>query len=137
MALSSEVIDVIRDEIGVDTDFVNNDSELSGAPAGTLGSLESIYTSDTRGNGHVLVTALIVWRRRLHSLQARSFDASVDGTLLARNQRIKFIERRIKELELLVDTSLAGKNMATQGSTRYQEFVSGGSVSGTLYGGEF
>lgn len=111
MALAQEIIDLIRDEIGNDQDFVDNDSELPGGSE-VLGSLESIYTTESRGNSNVLITALICWRRRLHSLQARSFDLSTDGALYARNQRIKYIQRRIKELELLVDTTQTGRNMS-------------------------
>jgi hypothetical protein len=110
MALAQEVIDLIRDEIGNDTDFVDNDAEL-GANPGALGSLEGIYTSEARGNSNPLVTALIVWRRRMNSLQARSFDVSTDGTLYARNQRVKFIQQKISRLELLVDTTHKGHNM--------------------------
>lgn len=121
MALDPTIIALIRDEIGMDTDFVDNDADLPG-PAGTLGSLESVYAAEDRGNGSVIITALIVWRRRLHSLQGRSFDVSTDGALYARNQRIRFIERRIKELELIVEASVRGSNMEVQPV----EFGSGG-----------
>lgn len=97
MALSVTIVNQIRDEIGEDTDY--NDSEL-----------EDIYIDVNRGNYSVLNTALIVWRRRLHNLQARSFDVSTEGALLSRNQRIRFIERRIKELEFATDGTIKGDN---------------------------
>lgn len=109
MALSSAIIDQIRDEIGNDDDFVDNDTDLPGESY-TLGSLEGVYTSTSRGNEDVLRTALICWRRRLGNLQARSFDMTTEGSLYARSQRVRFIERRIKELELLVDTTHKGRN---------------------------
>lgn len=110
MALTQDIIDSIRDEIGDDDDFVNNDADLPG-PSYSLGSLEGIYSSTSRGNEDVLRTALICWRRRLHSLQARSFDMTTEGSLFSRNQRIKFLERRVKELELLVDDTHRGLNL--------------------------
>ena len=99
MALSVSLIRLIRDEIGADTDIT--DSEL-----------EEIYTDDARGNGSVLVTALICWKRRLMNLQAKSFDVSTSGSLLARSQRIRFIAGQITRLENLVDRTNRGENMA-------------------------
>lgn len=100
MALDPLIIDQIRDEIG-------NDAETDIADDDTL---EAIFNDEDRGNSSVLTTALIVWRRRLHNLQSRSFDVATEGSLLSRNQRIRFIERRIKELENIADESLKGRN---------------------------
>jgi hypothetical protein len=117
MALDQAVVDLIRDEIGNETDFADNESELTGEP-GELGSLESIYEDASRGDSNPLRTALIVWRRRLWSLQNRSFDLTTEGTLLNRRQRVAYVERRIKELELLVDRTNKGENWTvTQGLT--------------------
>lgn len=110
MALSNQIIALIRDEIGNDTDF--SDEIPHASPQ--LDSLENIYVDEERGNGNVLRTALICWRRRLGSLQARSFDVTTEGSLLSRSQRIRFIEREIKKLELLVDTTHTGRNMEVQ-----------------------
>lgn len=98
MALATTILNQIRDEIGEDTDFSDAD-------------LEVIYLDENRGNYSTLNTALVVWRRRLTNLQTRSFDVTTEGTLLARNQRIRFMERRIKELELVTDDTLKGENM--------------------------
>lgn len=112
MALSSQVVAAIRDEIGNDPDFANDTTDFD--PAIHLDSLENIYTDTARGNGNVLRTALICWRRRLNSLQSRSFDLTTEGSLLNRNQRIRFIERQIKKLEILVDETYENRNMAIQ-----------------------
>lgn len=108
MALAQTIIDQIRDEIGDDLDVAD---EALGEPA-PLGDLETIYTDENRGNSSVLRTALIVWKKRLAKMQSRSFDATAGGRLLARSQRIRFLQRRVKELELLVDYSLVGINQS-------------------------
>ena len=107
MALDQTIIDQIRDEIGPDLDV--SDEVLSPNPA-PLGDLETIYTDANRGNSSTLRTALIVWKRRLAAMQARSFDATAGGRLMARSQRIRFLQRRVKELEILVDYTLKGVN---------------------------
>jgi hypothetical protein len=112
MALNPAIVELIRDEIGGDADFADD----SPTGAGQLGNLEDIYTDSERGNSNVLRTALICWRRRLFNLQSRSFDIVTEGSLMSRSQRIKFLERRIKDLELLVDTTLKGKNMTVVSS---------------------
>jgi len=108
MALAVGTIALIRDEIGNDTDFADAD------PAGTdqLDSLENIYSDSNRGDSNILRTALICWRRRLFNLQERSFDIITEGSLLSRSQRIKFLERKIMKLEVLVDTTQKGKSMS-------------------------
>lgn len=107
MTLDPLIVDLIRDEIGNDTDFNDNDPHTPPQ----LESLEKIYDDPNRGNSNVLRTALICWRRRLNSLQERSFDIITEGSLLSRSQRIKFLERKILKLETLVDTTQKGKNM--------------------------
>ena len=108
MALAAGTIALIRDEIGNDTDFSDDDP----AGADQLDSLENIYSDSNRGNSNILRTALICWRRRLFNLQERSFDIITEGSLLSRSQRIKFLERKILKLEVLVDTTQKGKNMS-------------------------
>ena len=107
MSLSDQVIALIRDEIGDDADFADDSPHDS---ATQLDSLENIYTDSERGASNVLRTALICYRRRLHHLQARSFDITTEGTLLNRRQRVKFMELRIKELSALVDTTYRSHN---------------------------
>jgi len=107
MVLNPLTVDLIRDEIGNDADF--SDDIPHASPQ--LDSLENIYNNTNRGNSNVLRTALICWRRRLNSLQERSFDVITEGSLLSRSQRIKFLERKILKLETLVDTTQKGKNM--------------------------
>lgn len=106
MALSAQIIALIRDEIGNDDDFSDNSPHT----APQLDSLENVYVDTERGNFSILRTALICWRRRLHNLQARSFDVSTEGTLLNRNQRIRFMERQISKLQALVDSTYKGYN---------------------------
>lgn len=108
MALSAAIIDLIRDEIGPDTDFVNNTSELGGNP-NALAALEDIYIDTNRGNYSVLRTALICWRRRLAAMQARSFDATTEGSLMNRSQRVRFLKSQVMKYELLVDTTARGR----------------------------
>lgn len=104
MALEADILEQIRDEIGPDTDVTDT------TPAGPLGDLETIYTSVDRGNYSTLRTALIVWKRRLAAYQTRSHDATAGGSLMARSQRARFLQRRVKDLELLVDYTLKGVN---------------------------
>lgn len=110
MALAQTIIDRIRDEIGQDLDVT--DEAIS--PAAPLGDLETIYTDTDRGNLSTLRTALIVWKRRLAGVQAKSFDVTAGGSLLARSQRMRFLQRRVKELEILVDYTLKGVNESVQ-----------------------
>lgn len=107
MALSAAIISLIRDEIGDDLDFVNNESEET---ADTVDSLESIYTDPNRGQSNVLITSLIVWRRRLANMQARGFDITKEGNWLARSQRVKFLLNRVNHYENLVKDKPSGHN---------------------------
>lgn len=127
MALSAQIIALIRDEIGNDADFADNISEFDSALH--LDSLENIYTDSERGNYSILRTALLAWRRRLHSLQARSFDVTTEGTLLNRNQRIRFMERKIKHLESLVDITFKGRNMVVQSPYTAEEAATDANAS--------
>ena len=108
MALATTIINQIRDEIGQDLD-VTDEALAEPAP---LGDLETIYDDENRGDSSVLRTALIVWKGRLAAMQSRSFDATAGGRLLARSQRIRYLQRRVKELELLVDYTLVGINQS-------------------------
>lgn len=121
MALNPDTVELIRDEIGPDLDFAD-DSPHS---ASQLGNLEDIYNNENRGNSNALRTALICWRRRLSNIQNRSFDVVTEGSLLSRNQRVRFMERRIKELELLVDTTHKGSNAVVVSSAAEAEAASG------------
>jgi len=105
MPLAQDIIDRIRDEIGPDLDVTDE------APAGPLGDLETIYLNVNRGNYSTLRTALIVWKRRLAAYQSRSNDMTAGGSLMARSQRARFLQRRVAELSLLVDYTLKGTNM--------------------------
>ncbi len=107
MALAQSIIERIRDEIGPDLDV--SDAAISPDPA-PLGDLETIYVDENRGNYSTLRTALIVWKRRLAAMQNRSFDATAGGQLFARSQRVRYLQRRVKDLELLVDYTLVGNN---------------------------
>lgn len=98
MPLSQTIIDLIRDEVGDGTDFADNDPPS----AGQLDSLEAIYTDTNRGNGNVLVTALIVWRRRLGNMAGRGFDVTKEGSWLARSQQVDFYQQMVSKYERLV-----------------------------------
>lgn len=98
MALAQPIIDRIRDEIGTDQDFTDD-------------QLETIYIDTDRGNLSTLRTAYIVWKRRLANLQLRSFDAASGGSYMARSQRVRFVQRRVKELSHIVDFTVKGVNM--------------------------
>ncbi|MDK1103812.1 MAG: hypothetical protein QGD93_09390 [Actinomycetota bacterium] len=106
MALAITIINKIRDEIGSDLDV----TDVAVSPSAPIGDLETIYMDLTRGNKSVLRTALIVWRRRLADMQLRSFDVTAGGSLLARSQRVRYMQRRVKELEILIDFTLKGVN---------------------------
>lgn len=106
MPLTQTIIDRIRDEIGVDQDV----TDVAVVPPAPVGDLETIYTDTDRGNFSTLRTALIVWKRRLANKQNSSFDITAGGSLMARSQKIRFLQRRVKDLELILDYSLKGKN---------------------------
>lgn len=114
MALTTAIVALIEDEIGPHPDFSTNTVDYD--PATHLGDLESIYEDVNRGGENPVIAALIVWRRRLMSLYERSFDLTTEGSLLSRNQKVRYAERRVAELALLVDTTLKGKNMEVVGS---------------------
>ena len=86
MVWSASALAQVRDEVGTATDFSD-------------ATLEDIYTDQNRGGSNVYKTAIIVWKRRLATLDPRSFDAAVSGQLVTRSQRVAYIERRIMELQ--------------------------------------
>ena len=117
MALTQTIIDRIRDEVGSDLDV----TDAATTPSAPIGDLETIYTDVNRGNYSILRTALIVWRRRLADMQSRSFDATGGGSLMARSQRVRYLQRRVKELEILVDYTLVGSNQEVTSAVRIAE----------------
>ena len=101
MVLLDSIVELIRDEIGGGADFGDDNPVVSPQ----LDTLENIYNNVNRGNSNVLRTALICWRRRREAYQARGFDATAGGSLFARRQRMKYLDKKVKEYELLVDTT--------------------------------
>lgn len=121
MALDPSILRKIRHEIGTSIETGVDDDD----------TLEVVFNDEDEGNSSVLATALIIWRHRLANLTEKSFDMTTEGSLLSRSQKIRFIERRIKELELLADNTPRGHNavVVAEGSQ-----VSSGTTSGTIYG---
>jgi hypothetical protein len=117
MPLAQTIIDRIRDEIGNDEDV----TDAPTVPAAPVGDLETIYIDENRGDFSTLRTALIVWRRRLANMQTRSFDSTAGGSLMARSQRIRYLQRRVKELEILVDYTLKGTNQTVLSNAQQVE----------------
>lgn len=122
MALQPSILRKIRYEIGSSVETGVDDDD----------TLEVIYNDVDEGNSSVLVTALIVWRHRLANLTERAFDMTTEGSLLSRSQKVRFIERRIKELSLLVDDTPRGSNEPVIGLAALN---STGTTTGTIYGG--
>jgi len=126
MALTTAIISLIRDEIGDlyanEQDFVNNDTDLPGVPPAS-DSLENIFNDPDRGNSTILGTALIVWRRRLANHRNRSFDVSKEGNWLARSQKTRYLQERVKYFEGLTGQSKKGKNMQITSEAESQGFV--------------
>lgn len=123
MALSAQILALIRDEIGNDQDFSDS---ISGFDSSThLDSLENIYTDTERGNLSVLRTALICWRRRRNNLQARAWDIATEGSLLSRNQRLRQMDQQIKRYEVLVDETYTGRNQTVQSPLTREEAAEG------------
>lgn len=110
MALDPNIVVLIRDEVGYDPDYVDNEADLTGNP-GELGSLEAIYTDTNRGNYSTLGSALIVWRNRLADHYKRAFDVSKEGNWHARSQQTRFLQERVKYYENLTGGGKKGKNM--------------------------
>lgn len=109
MALAAQIVNLIRDEIGHDEDFVDNTVDLAANP-NAYGALEDIYTDTERGNTDVLRTALVCWRIRRANYVKRGFDASASGSLMSRRQRMKELDKIVKEYELLIETTHRHKN---------------------------
>lgn len=114
MALDPTILRKIRYEVGKETETGVDDDD----------TIETIFNDEDEGNSSVLVTALIIWRSRLGSLTDRAFDITTEGSLLSRSQKIRFIERRIKELELLVDDTPKGHNAASIGAASQSSLTS-------------
>ena len=95
MALDPAIISLIRDEIGDDVDFVNDDTDLPGTPYAAYDSLENIYTDTDRGNYSPINTALIVYRRRLGNHTMRAFDLAKEGNWYARSQKTKYLQSQV------------------------------------------
>jgi len=110
MALTTQVLALIRDEIGDDLDFVDNTVDLPGTPIVALAALEDIYNDTLRGDTNVLKTSLICWRKRRASMNARSFDVTKEGNWLARSQRTKFLQFQVEHYERLLRDKPKGKN---------------------------
>lgn len=110
MALDPDIVKLIRDEIGPDQDFVDDEIDEDPTDPEQLGSLEDIYLDANRGRSNVLATALICWRRRLAQQNARSFDVTKEGNWLARSQRVKFLQNRVEHYERLLRDKPKGKN---------------------------
>jgi hypothetical protein len=109
MVLDPAIVTLIRDEIGDDLDFVDDDADLPG-PEGTLGSLEDVYMNVNRADQNVLKAALIVWRKRRSAMNARSFDVAKEGNWLARSQRATFLKFQVEHYERLLRDKPKGKN---------------------------
>lgn len=105
MALEPAILRKIRYEVGGETIADVDDDD----------TLEIIFNDPDEGNSSVLTTALIVWRSRLGHLTDRAFDLTTEGSLLSRSQKIRFIERRIKELELAIEDTVRGHNASSVG----------------------
>jgi len=111
MTLDPDIVTLIRDEVTYSTDYVDNETDLTGN-TGELGSLEAIYTEEDRGNFSTLGTALIVWRNRLSAQWERGFDISKEGNWLARSQQTRFLQERVKYYEALTGAGKRSKNMS-------------------------
>lgn len=114
MALDPAILRKVRYEVGKETETGVDDDD----------TIEVIFNDEDEGNSSVLVTALIIWRSRLGSLTDRAFDITTEGSLLSRSQKVRFIERRIKELELLVDDTPKGHNASTVGAASQSSLTS-------------
>ena len=106
MPLAAATIERIRDEIGPDQD-VSDEAET---PPAKLGDLETIFVDTDRGDSSILRTAYIVYKRRLAAMQARSFDLTAGGSLMARSQRMRMLRVEMFRIEILVDFTQKGIN---------------------------
>ena len=109
MALDPTIIDLIRDEIGDKQDFVDDIVDEVG---GARNSLERIYLDTNRGNFSVLRTALLVYRKRRADYEDSGFDVTDAGILAVRSQKMREFNKRIKELEFLVDDTAKADSAA-------------------------
>jgi hypothetical protein len=82
MALNPATVELIRYEIGPDTDVADDSVDEGTAALGI--SLETIYTNANAGQSNVLITSLIVWRTRPHCLAYPTLSHA--GSLLRYHQ---------------------------------------------------
>jgi hypothetical protein len=108
MALSTEIISLLRDEVGDDTDFVDNIVDFDANQH--VDSLENIYTDTDRGNFTILGTAVIVWRRRYANHVRRAFDVSKEGNWYARSQQTRYLAGQVARYEALVGQGRTSRN---------------------------
>lgn len=111
MPIDQQIVTLLRNEIGMDRDFVDQDADLTADPY-ELGSLEDVYTDPMQGNFNILATALIVWRKRLADMNARAFDVTKEGSWLARTQRVRFLQGMVKKYEIRLSDRPRSKNNA-------------------------
>lgn len=119
MALDPDVVRLLRIEIGNGTDF----SDDAPAADNQLGSLEEFYEDAYVGNSNILQTALAVWRKRRSSYIDRSFDASNNGELVIRSQKMKFLNQMVARYEILVETTLRATTDTVQSNYQVNETV--------------
>jgi len=124
MALDPAIISLIRDEIGDDVDFVNDNTDLPGSPYPAYDSLENIYTDEDRGNYSPINTALVVWRRRLGNHTMRAFDLAKEGNWYARSQKTKFLQSQVAKYARLAGQAGQASNDAITSEAESQGLTS-------------
>lgn len=118
MALTAAIILSIREHIGNDPDFADDEAKFDSTKQ--EGDLETIYDVYAGNAKRIDRTALHVWRVRLGNHQARSFDVAQEGNWLARSQRGRFLQRQVDKYERRAGDKGQGKNAKLQSQAEGQ-----------------
>ncbi len=102
MALAADTILEIRELIGPDMDWVDNDP----ATENDSGSLETLWDK----YGDVDRVALHVWRFRLAAHQERAFDIAQEGNWIARSQKTRMLREQVNKYERRARAGARGAN---------------------------
>jgi hypothetical protein len=114
MALADATVLEIREHIGNDKDFSDDDGDFDESKQ--QGSLEALYTKYT----DVERVALHVWRNRLANHQNRAFDFAQEGNWMARSQKSRFLKSMVKKYEMRTREGARGSNAKIQSQAEAQ-----------------
>jgi len=103
MALLDTIVAQLREHIGFDPDFSDDDPFKAPTQFGSLETLYNLYVDVDR-------VALYVWRVRLGNHQNRAFDVAQEGNWIARSQKTRFLKSMVDKYERRAGDKSKGRN---------------------------